>query len=248
MSRRRQLGASTGVPVVLFSASYEMRGMEEHLIRLGDGLVHRGYTVTAICDDRNAIAGLRRELASCGVTVRAIPERAESRLGAVRRVQALVGILRFHRDAILHTHYATHWGGDLVLGAARVAGVRAIVRTEHNPPILPLAASDPVRVRLRDRHYSSVICPSEETRNKHLQHLGRSPERLTVVEHGVDTEHFSPTVRPVDVCREFGIDPARPIVGTVSSLNEHRKGVSRFVEMAAVVAEMDRSVRFPHCG
>jgi len=238
-----------GLPeVVLFTASYEMRGMEAHITQLGAGLVRRGVRTAVICDGREEIRPMREALERAGVAVHAVPERRTARLGSLWRLHSLVDALRQHRGCLVHCHYAAHWGGDLLLAAARLAGAGPVIRTEHNAPILPAARGDGRRVRRRDRRYARVIYVSEQNRDEFLLHLGRRPEQGVVVPNGVDTDHFTTAAVPGGVRAALGLDATAPIVGTVSSLSEERKGVAQFLEMAAVIARSTPSVRFVVAG
>jgi glycosyltransferase involved in cell wall biosynthesis len=141
-------------------------------------------------------------------------------------------------------HCTGHSAGELVMLGGRLAGARAILRTEHLPPVPPCTARDRVLVQLRDHALTRVICVSEQTRRDHLERLGRNPEKCVVVPNCVDLERFSPRVCADGVYAEFGLDPAAPIVGTVSRLGEHRKGMSYFLQMAAAVAQVYPAARF----
>jgi len=218
--------------------------MEEHILLLGRGLVHQGYSVAAICSTREEIHPLRDSLATEGIRVHGLDERAGSRLGGLQRLQALRRTLRQYPGCILHLHLTGHHGGDLIQLAGRLAGVRAMVRTEHLPPVLPITALDRARVRLRDLALAKIICVSEQTRQLHLERLGRDAGRCTVVPNCVDLERFSPTLREYGVHAEFGFEPTAPIIGTVSRLGEHRKGIHHFLDMAADVAALNPTVRF----
>lgn len=238
------MSTASAPPVVLFTNSPYMGGMEEHVLQLGRELVRRGYTVAAICSTRDEIRPLRDGLAADGVRVHGLAERGGSPLGVLQRVQALYRTLCQYPGCILHLHLTGHHGGDLVQLAGRLAGVRAMVRTEHLPPVLPITALDRARVRLRDRALAKIICVSKQTRQLHLEHLGRNSDRCTVVPNCVDLDRFSPTVHGSGVHAEFGFEPTAPIIGTVSRLGEQRKGIHHFLDMAADVAAANRMARF----
>jgi glycosyltransferase involved in cell wall biosynthesis len=176
--------------------------------------------------------------------VHALAERTASKLGGLQRFQALRRTLQQYPGCILHLHLTGHHGGDLVQLAGRLAGVRAIVRTEHLPPVLPITALDRARVKVRDQALAKIICVSEQTRQLHLERLGRDASRCTVVPNCVDLERFSAKLSGFGVHDEFGIAPTAPIIGTVSRLGEHRKGIHHFLDMAAVVVEAYPAARF----
>ena len=232
------------VPVVLFTNSMVMGGMEEHVLQLGRGLRERGHRVAVICGSEDAIKPLREALVAADVDVHALISRRASPIGAVPRIAELARIMRAYRHGILHLHFTGHRGGDLAAIAARVAGLSAVVRSVHLPPVEPASRRERALVRIRDRQLARIICVSEQTKREHLDVLGRDPKKCVVVHNGVDLVRFSPDVSPVDVRAEFGFDPAAPIVGTVARLGEARKGIDRFVAAAAIVAERRADARF----
>jgi glycosyltransferase involved in cell wall biosynthesis len=235
---------STPRPVVLFTNSMLMGGMEEHVLQLGRGFVERGVPAAVICSPNEDIRPLREALSQAGVNVHALQERGRGPLGALRRFQSLVATLKQYPGCVLHLHFTGYRGGDLVVLAARMAGVHTIVRSVHLPPVPPVPTADRVWIKLRDRLLARVICVSGPTRQAHLDELGRDPRKCVVVHNGIDLERFSPRISSEGVHAEFGFEPNVPIVGTVSRLGEHRKGVAYFVEMAAQVAQARPDARF----
>jgi len=231
-------------PVVLFTNSMVMGGMEEHVLQLGRALVGRGVRVGAICSLHDEIEPLRRGLAQAGVSVHALAESGGRPSGVARRVANLVRTLRAYRGGILHLHFTGFRGGDLVVLAAKLAGIETIVRSVHLPPVPPLGRLDRVLIGPRDALLQRVICVSEPTRQEHLQVLGRDPHKLVVVHNGIDLEKFSPRVSGAGVHAELGLDASTPLIGTVSRLGETRKGVHHFIDMVAEVAPAWPEARF----
>jgi glycosyltransferase involved in cell wall biosynthesis len=236
-------GADQKFPVVLFTNSMVMGGLEEHVLQLSIGLIARGFGVGVICSTYEGIRPLREALTKSGAVVHALPHR-RSLLGAIPRTRTFVDILRRYRGGVLHLHFTGYKGGDLATAAAPIAGIRAVVRSVHLPPVPPITGRDRFAIRLRDRQLARVICVSEQTRREHVTALGRDPRRCTVVHNGVDLRRFSPDIEPIDVRAEFGLDRDAPIVGTVSRLGEERKGMRYFIEAAAIVAARVPAARF----
>jgi glycosyltransferase involved in cell wall biosynthesis len=222
-------------PVVLFTNSMVMGGMEEHVIQLSRTLVQRGVRVGVICSLHDEIQPMREQLASAGVTVHALEPSYGSPTRIAGRMADLIHTLSRYRGGVLHLHFTGFRGGDLVTGAARLAGIRTIVRSVHLPPVPPLGSIDRLLIGPRDGLLSRVICVSEPTRQEHLKLLGRHPDKLTVVHNGIDLSKFSPSVSGAGVATELGLPAGAPIVGTVSRLGEKRKGVNYFVDMVAHV-------------
>ena len=222
-------------PVVLFTNSMVMGGMEEHC---PPARVYARAAKSARWGDlfapRRDQAFARRARRS-GVTVHALEPSYGSPARIAGRLADLIRTLSVYRGGALHLHFTGFRGGDLVVAAARLAGISTIVRSVHLPPVPPLGALDRLLIGPRDALVSRVICVSEPTRQEHLKLLGRKPDKLTVVHNGIDLEKFSPAVSGEGVHVEFGLPPKTPIIGTVSRLGEERKGVNYFVDAAVSV-------------
>jgi glycosyltransferase involved in cell wall biosynthesis len=230
-------------PIVLFPNSSGMGGMEAHLMQLAGGLRARGVEVAAICEPRDDTRPMRDAFRAVGARVHELGGRAASG-GARRRIGELTVALRQYPGCVIHMHYGGYGGGELVQLAARLAGARAVVRTEHVPPVPPITRKGRLMVRVRDHFLARVICVSEQNRQEHLQTLGRSAARVMVVHNGVDLSVFSPSVSGAGVAAEFGFPESAPIVGTIARLVERRKGLNHFLEMAARVHAVRPDVRF----
>lgn len=220
-----------------------MGGMEAHLMQLAAGLRQRGMTVAAICEPRSDTQQMRDAMREVGADVYELPARAAAG-GVTRRIGALVDAMKRYPGCVVHMHYGGYGGGELVQLAARLAGAKAVVRSEHVPPVPPFTRKGRLLVHLRDRFLSKVICVSEQNRQEHLAALGRSADLLRVVHNGVDLTRFSPSVSGAGVREEFGFAADAPVVGTIARLVERRKGLNYFVEMAAKVHAARPDVRF----
>src|SRR6185295_10318243 len=158
------LEAEATFPIVLFSNSVVMGGMEEHVIQLARGLKARGFPVAVMCSGHDGIREMRDALTESGVDVHLLATQRATPFTAVTRVIALSRVLRRYQGGLHHLHFTGHTGGDLATLAARLAGMRAVVRSVHLPPLARARWRDRVVVRLRDRKLSKMICVSEQTR------------------------------------------------------------------------------------
>jgi glycosyltransferase involved in cell wall biosynthesis len=235
---------SAAVPaVVLFPNSSGMGGMEAHLMQLARGLRERGIQVAAICEPRPDTQLLRDGLRGAGAEVHELGARAAAG-GVRRRIAALVDVMKRYPGCVVHMHYGGYGGGELVQLAACLSGVKAVVRTEHVPPVPPITRTGRLLVHVRDRFLARVICVSEQNRQEHLAALRRDGQQLMVVHNGVDLERFSPRISGIGVAAEFGFPPDAPIVGTIGRLVERRKGLNYFIDMAAQVHAQRPATRF----
>jgi glycosyltransferase involved in cell wall biosynthesis len=230
--------------VVLFTNGWTMGGMEEHLLVLANGLLDRGIEVTLLCPPDAGIEALREQLSQYGAAVEVLPDRGRTPIGVARRMLALARVVRSRPDCVVHLHVTGHRGGSLVVLVSRFAGARRIVRTEHLPPGSATSIAERFGVWLRDRLTDRVICVSAQNRSEHIRALGRDPNKIVVVPNCLDLRRYESLTDDGAVRSELRIPMAAPIVGTVSRLGEERKGIDRFLVMAAAVLRIRPDARF----
>ena len=74
-----------------------------------------------------------------------------------------------------------------------------------------------------------------------------SPTRSSVIRTGIDTDHFLPYGIRSEVVREFGLDPARPVVGWIGRL-EMQKAPLDFFDAVELVAARHPEAQFVMAG
>jgi glycosyltransferase involved in cell wall biosynthesis len=230
-------------PIVLVTNGRNRGGTEDHVLQVGAGLVRRGFSVVAIMSTRPDIAWLADELEAAGVEVRRLDERGGGRLAPIRRTLALRSALRDTRSGILHLQFNGHPSGELTMLAARLARLKVIVRTDHNPPLPKLTRRERWSLKVRDRYLSRIIVISEQDRRWYHERLGRDLAKLRVIPHGIDLDLYRPdTGTPVDRSA-LGIPAGAVVAGNVANLGES-KGTGEFLEMAEVLARENPAMRF----
>ena len=114
---------------------------------------------------------------------------------------------------VVHLHSGVLYKGSL---AAALAKVPFQIYTDHGRQ-----KPDPWTNRALDRRASRridiVAAVSEELRH-HLLGFFRYPNRVCVVQNGVDTDRFAPSPDAGSIRREFGIDVDTPIIGSTGRL------------------------------
>ena len=114
---------------------------------------------------------------------------------------------------VVHLHSGVLYKGSL---AAAIAKVPFQIYTDHGRQ-----KPDPWINRALDRRASRridiVAAVSEELRC-HLLQFFRYPDRVCVVQNGVDTNKFTPRVDGGSIRREIGIDVDSPIIGSTGRL------------------------------
>ena len=186
--------------VVFFTNSVAMGGMEAHIAMLAAGLRRRGVPVAALVPDYETIEPLRVNLLQSGASVSVLGgARGAARLPL--RLWRMVSELRRHRPFIFHLHNTGSDGGFLPLLAARMAGARAVVRTEHLPPLPPIRLRQRLLVRFRDLITDRVICVSEEARERHIAMYGRQPAKLIAVPNGIRAAEYDASIEQARAAR-----------------------------------------------
>lgn len=127
----------------------------------------------------------------------------------------LVSSLRRGRYDLVHTHL---FRADLVGTVAAVAaGRRPIVRTLHNMGTRK-ARYHRVVDRVLNTMTRRIVCVSETQRLASIERDGFRPSQLTLIRNGVRVERFEAPRDRAAIATSLGLDPARPIVGTVGRL------------------------------
>jgi hypothetical protein len=145
--------------VVLITNGRNRSGTEDHMLQVAQGLHGRGYQVAAINSPREDIRWLAEELSASGIEVNLISERQWKKLGTLWRFVRIWRALRRYRDGILHLQFNGHPSGEMTMLAAKLAGIRYIIRTEHNPPGESITPTEQISIWLRDLFLARIIVP-----------------------------------------------------------------------------------------
>lgn len=192
-------------------------GVGQVMVAIARHLDRSRFHVDFYCVVERGVLADDLERLGCRVTV--LPAYDYRRLLQVRpgEMLRLRRLLRQERYDVVHTHL---FGADLVGGlAARMAGVRGVVKTLHNMGRTKTRwqrAADRVLGRWTQR----VICVSEHQRRDALARQGVPAERVLLVPNGVDVERFACPGREEHL-RALGLS-GRPVVGTVGRLIEEK--------------------------
>ena len=129
---------------------------------------------------------------------------------------------------VVHTHSGVWYKASL---AARMAGVRRIIHTEHGRQ-----SPDPLSYRTIDslaaRRTNVVVAVSEPLRQQLVATRVAPARRICVVQNGVDTNLYRPRRDDGALRREIGVDEHVPIIGSIGRL-EHIKGYDVMIDAFA---------------
>ena len=135
-------------------------------------------------------------------------------------VPQLTKVFRRERPDIVHSR---NWSTIEAVLAAKLAGIPAIVHSEHGRDLQTMGPQPLRRRVLRRISYSCadrVFCVSEELREFYCQQLGMKPDIFDVIPNGVDVKQFcaNPVARS-DVRAKLSVGPGTMVVGTVGRLD-----------------------------
>ena len=212
----------------------ETGGAEQVVIALARGLPRHKYRATVCC--LNWEGKLAARLKSDGISVISLGKKPGLDHAIVPK---LMDVMRERQIDLVHTHLWTSnfWGRI----AARLAGVKAVVATEHNVDVWKSRwhfAVDKLLARATDR----VIYVSDTVQNFYLSKTGVGSPKGLRIHNGIDTESLVTGADGGPLRAELGIDPGAQVVTTIGRLVP-QKGHRIFVEaMRQVRAECPRAV------
>ncbi|MGH2370036.1 MAG: glycosyltransferase, partial [Chloroflexota bacterium] len=234
------------VPIVLYADEWGgIGGTAGYVIMLARGLRRQGYHVAAICHATKAVAPMRARLAEAGVDVRAIEGGADSsRLARLRRFRAFTSLFREYDGGVLALMMGYCSRAGAVTLAGSLAGAGAIVRADLTPPEPPITRRQTLTLRLKDRLTDRVVVGAVENVDAFVRQMGRDASKMKVVHTGIELDRFRPGEGRDAFRQAFGYAPDTLVIGTMSRLDDTRKGVDYFLELAARVAPSAPQARF----
>jgi glycosyltransferase involved in cell wall biosynthesis len=236
------------VPVVLYADEWGgYGGTANYVVMLAHGLRRQGYRVAAICHRAPGVAAMRQALLDAGVDVRAIEGGTGAGLGdRLGRLRGFVSLFRErqYRGAILALMMGYFTRGGAVTLAASAAGAGGIVCADLTPPEPPITRAQVRSLRFKDRFTDRVVVGALENRAAFARQMGRDASRVDVVHTGIELQRFTPGDGRDAFRQELGIGSQEAVVGTMSRLDDTRKGVDLFLQMAAQLAPRWPAARF----
>lgn len=129
---------------------------------------------------------------------------------------------RERRADIVHTHTGTFFYAAL---AAKLAGVPAIVYTEHGrfevDPLIRLV-EDYISVRVTDK----VVAVSDQLQTRLIEQVHFPASKVLTIVNGINTDQFAPRPEQPGLRQSLSIPDNAKIVGTVGRLQEVKDHLS----------------------
>jgi glycosyltransferase involved in cell wall biosynthesis len=183
-------------------------GMERVLHGLASELPRQGFEVHVVVLE---YYGHFAEGLEDRVTMHQVPTM--SRLSLLHP-RTLARTLRGIAPDIVHTHAGLWLKG---VRAARLAGVRATVHTEHGRPD-PVPLADRVIDNVASRQTDVILAVSEALAGVLRRQVVHDPSCVRVITNGVDTRRIFPSPDPGTLRRAFDLPVDTPIIGSIGRL------------------------------
>ena len=225
LHRRSSSSKAGRSAILLVSESRAPSGMGHQMLTLAAGLAADHRVIVAgpdAADGRWLLDTARRQDIEVWALVDAHP---------LAQAAHLSRLLAEDDVDLVNVHAGIGWEGHAAVAAARAAGVRTVIRTEHLPYLLTKSSDEAVYHRALDL-LDGIIAVSEGVASSHIV-AGVPAELLHVVRNGI--EDPAVPAEPSAVRRGLGIRPDVPFVVTVGRLTE-QKGYE--VLLPAIVATM----------
>lgn len=213
--------AAPRLRVLLLTNSIAIGGMEKHVELLARDLDRSAAAVFAVCPRWRPITLWVGALMRAADSVaRITPDRRYGWRAQTREVVRLWRQMRRWRIEVLHIHLTTFEGGIGALLAARLAGVRVVVCTEHLAPETSVPWPQRQLRNLFTRGLDGLVCVSLKNRRARARHLYTPAGKTVIVNNGIDIERFDPppAAELARLRAGMGIPDGAPVVGTAIRL------------------------------
>jgi len=161
----------------------------------------------------------------------------------VKDVYHLSQELRKAKIEVAHIHTARPFGARRATVAVRVAGVPALLRTEHLAPSATITPYTKYFIKHIEWLTDCIITDSDSCRNEQINLLGRNPDKVKRYYCGIELDRFNPLHDKAAAKRKLNLDPTIPMVGAIGRLAE-QKGHTYLVTAAARIIKEFGPVNF----
>ena len=220
--------ADSPAPVMIVVPCFGYGGLEQVVLHLARGL-DRGRFTPSVCSLLPPEPPLLEELLSTGVPCHVLDKGAGVNPVLPLRLARLMrreGIRLVNSHDVGATIYAAP--------AARLAGVRHVVHTDHSQ-ILALKKRLWLFRGLLRGWTSFSVTVSHELERHLVERLGVAPRAVATVPNAVDTERFAAGGDAAGLRRELGLPPDAVVVGSIGRLTE-QKGYAHLLRAFASLA------------
>ena len=230
------------IPIVLYIDEHQdFGGLAIYAIELGAALRRAGYRVAAICHANDTVAPMRQALADTGVEVHVMSNFTQGISGRFNRLLWLRQLLLDYPGTVLIPLMGYPYYGSIIQVAAKLAGVRAVARFDSQPP-LTVRWQDILPTHIKFLLADKVVVGSIEHLEQYTQGMWLPERKIKIIHTGINLPRFVPGEGRAETRAELGYAADDIVIGTMSRMNEFRKGNTYFLEMAAhLLAEFPKT-------
>jgi glycosyltransferase involved in cell wall biosynthesis len=113
-------------------------------------------------------------------------------------------------------------GKRKLVAGPNVSGIPLLMRSADPGPLMTTTMAD-------------AWLEMSEVRVRACLRAGTTRERIWLVPHAIDTEHFSPRYASRQVWQELGLDPAHPKLIYVGRMDNERKGIPQLIDAFRII-------------
>jgi glycosyltransferase involved in cell wall biosynthesis len=227
--------------VVFAHDSNEFGGMELYLLRLIKNLNQKRYSPALLVPGyigKNYASPeqLIQEAQALGVPILKTDKPSNKfKLHSAKELLAVTRLLKQYQADVLHIHTCRPEGARKVTLAAKLAGVQAIIRTEHMPPEVYMTSTSRIGVKPFDWMTDKIVTGSDGDRKGQIQTLGRAANKVVCSHNSVEWEQFDPCHDVRAAKDHLGLDPNLPVVGTIGRFVEQKGQIYLIQSIASVI-------------
>lgn len=233
-------------------------GVENHVHSILKNIDRKRYRVILIS---LADFPISKQFEELGIEIIKLKDRVDSSAAALMNIVPLVKVLRRIKPDIVHLHGVR----PIFIGgmAAKITGVRAIVSTLHGSHrLMSMDARgrlNPIRLGLSKLMHligfslSTIIIADAENLKEEIQELFRLVPffkesalsgKLFTIYNGVDVGQFYRLESQTSLRKKLGIDDHTAVIGTVSRLDEPKKGIAVFLRAVDLLLKKGYDAHF----
>lgn len=186
-------------------------------------------------------ARLIQQVEEAGLPLIRLPVRSET-AALISQIKETVKVFSDNEFDVVHIHTCRPAGARISTISAWLAGVPALLRTEHGPP-LGVTHLTPFTVKPLDWMTDFVLTVSDATLEDQVAMVHRNRKKLYRSYGGIELDQFNPKHDTREAKARIGLDPDLPVVGSVGRLMPE-KGHIHLINAAPRVIQKYGPVNF----
>lgn len=213
--------------ILMVTMGLDIGGAETHIVELAKQLKVMGHDVAVVSNGGVYVP----EIEKAGIRHYQAPLHRRSVGCMMKSLRILEEVIRQEKPDVVHAH-------------ARIPGfLCGLLHKKMGFPFVTTAHwvfQTSGGLRYLTNWGQRTIAVSDDIKAYLIREYGIPAEHISITINGIDTDKFSPAVSGEQVQKEFGLDPARPILSYVSRMDEDRALVAR--QLIRIAPELEQRV------